>query len=347
MIFHIEKVPRKLKFEPKEETNKFYRQIEKLGKGTYGSVYKVIDNETQQIFALKRILFLDQHEGIPVDVLREITFLSQINHPNLLNIYKYLLFPDKIEMFIDYCQTDLKHFIAFGTYTEKTVKLLIYQIILGISCLHSHLIMHRDLKPGNIFLNTDTMEIKIGDFGLSRKIDFFARPYTLEVSTLGYRAPELIMQSNYYLNGIDTWSIGCILAEMITKQCLIEGNNELEQLVKMRELFGNFTFANSSGIQLIPNDNDIGGKHVTNITQYIKDKAIVDVSDDCYDLIEQMLVIDPNKRICLKDALEHVSYFKFNFLTVFRNGSNELEEKNIFSFFFQLFLFKSNGVSSS
>ena len=319
MIFHIEKVPHESRKKHKQETNKFYTKIEKLGKGSYGSVYKVIDNETQKIFALKRILFQDKHEGIPVDVLREITFLSQINHPNLLNIYKYLLFPDKIEMFIDYCQTDLRHFIDFCTYNEKTVKWLIYQIILGISFMHSHLIMHRDLKPGNIFLNVDTMEIKIGDFGLSRKIDLFTRPYTLDVSTLGYRAPELIMHSNYYLNGIDTWSIGCILAEMITKQCLIKGSDELEHLIKMRELFGDFNFENSSGIQLIPKHNEnvsnvsSKSKNVSNITQYLKDIAIVDVSDDCYDLIEQMLVINPNKRICLKDALQHVSNFKFNF----------------------------------
>ena len=161
------------------------------------------------------------------------------------------------------------------------------------------------------------MEIKIGDFGLSRKIDLSCRPYTLEVSTFGYRAPELLLQSNYYLNGIDTWSIGCIIAEMITKQCLIEENSEIEHLKKLQELFGEFNLENSLGIQLIPSNNDnVNGaktKHVPNITQYLKNKAVVDVSDDCYDLIESMLVIDPNKRICLKDALQHVSHFKFIF----------------------------------
>lgn len=320
MIFHIEKIPRtrfnNISDEENEKHNQIYTQLEKLGKGSYGSVYKIIDHETQKIFALKRIIFQETNKGIRYDALREITFLSQLKHPNLLSIHKYFIYPNKVEMYIDYCQIDLSHFIALCKYNEKTLKMIMYQLILGINFLHSHMLMHRDLKPSNIFLNVDTMEIKIGDFGLSRKFELFLRPYTLEVSTIGYRAPELIAQNAYYLIGIDTWSVGCILAEMIMKRRLIEGHNEMEELIKIRDLFGEFSFEISEGVTLITNNdnnyNDVSKKKkLKNLKQYIKKKAAIEVSDDCYDLIEKLLVVDPNQRIYLQEALQHVSNFNF------------------------------------
>lgn len=90
-----------------------------------------------------------------------------------------------------------------------------YQLLQGIAYCHSHLVLHRDLKPQNLLLDQEG-HIKIADFGLARAFTVPFRAYTHEVVTLWYRAPELLLGSRFYSMAVDLWSLGCIFAEMVS-----------------------------------------------------------------------------------------------------------------------------------
>lgn len=109
------------------------------------------------------------------------------------------------------------------------VKKLLHQLIIGVSLIHERRIFHRDLKPANILLDKDSISLyklvnlKIADFGLARNYTIPIRPYSEEVVTLYYRAPELLLGCREYSNQIDMWSVGCIFAEMATNEILFKG----------------------------------------------------------------------------------------------------------------------------
>ena len=89
------------------------------------------------------------------------------------------------------------------------------QLLQGIAYCHKHRVLHRDLKPQNLLIDTTSGLIKLADFGLARAFCVPVRTYTHEVVTLWYRAPEILLGVKSYSTAVDVWSLGCIFAEMV------------------------------------------------------------------------------------------------------------------------------------
>lgn len=117
------------------------------------------------------------------------------------------------------------------------IKKYLYQMLSGIADCHMKRIIHRDLKPANILIDRSD-NLKIADFGLARTFSLPVRPYSQEVVTLWYRAPEILLGSVEYSTPIDIWAIGCIFAEMATKKALFQGDSDIDQLYRIFRILG-------------------------------------------------------------------------------------------------------------
>lgn len=301
--------------EKKFSLGKSYTALERLGKGTYGTVYKVQKVDTNELFAIKKIKMDVDTEGIPSTALREIAILKKMKHPNIVKIIDLAISEKNIELCLEYCKYDLKKFLdAFknneAVYNLSTIKTFLYQIIKATDFLHSHKILHRDLKPQNVLVHEGSLVCKLADFGLSRVYSIPIRPYTKEVLTLWYRAPEMMLGMSNYSTGLDIWSLGCIMGELFIKRPLFPGDCEIDQLFKLFQTFGTFNEAMLPGYKSFPYFNkEFPYWKGTGLREYIQKFGGIPMDSVAYDLLEKMLMIDPIKRISCREALSHVSYY--------------------------------------
>ena len=288
-----------------------YKPIERLGNGTYGTVYKVKKLSSGEIFAVKKFNMEKETDGIPSTALREIAILKQLNHPNIVSV-KDLAFGEKsIELCLEYCSFDLKKLMDHllkndrKNYNLSFIQNMMYQILQGVEYLHCNKIFHRDLKPQNILV-TDSYIAKLADFGLSRVYSIPLRPYTKEILTLWYRAPEMLLGTNTYSIGLDMWSLGCIFVELFCGKPFVTGDSEIDQLFKLFQIFGTFNDVILPGYKNYPFfSEEFPFWHPLGLRNYLLERTVVKMDERALDLAEKMLRVDPCKRISCREALKH------------------------------------------
>lgn len=181
-----------------------YEKLEKIGEGTYGTVFKGKSKETQEIVALKRVRLDDDDEGVPSSALREICLLKELKHKNIVRLYDVLHSEKKLTLVFEHCDQDLKKYFDSlnGEIDMDLVKSFMYQLLRGLGFCHSHNVLHRDLKPQNLLIN-ENGELKLADFGLARAFGIPVRCYSAEVVTLWYRPPDVLFGAKLYTTSID------------------------------------------------------------------------------------------------------------------------------------------------
>ena len=279
-----------------------------IGKGTYGIVYRAKDLTDNSLIALKKITLKESKDGISPAILREVGILKSMSHPNIVPVNDFFIENDDYYISFEYLSQDLRGFLDSLMFplSEIAIKYYIHQLLSGLSYCHRNCIIHRDLKPHNLLVSHE--RLKIGDFGLSKFVGYPDVPLTPTVQTLWYRAPELLLGTNYS-DKIDMWSVGCIFGELITGQPIFPGSNQIDQLWTIFNVLG--TPDNSTW----PGIGQFKGFCITPKWQPVSFKELFPIlSEDGIDFISKVLVVDPNKRMTSHQALNHPYFREFNYV---------------------------------
>lgn len=280
-----------------------FQQLEKLGEGTYATVYKGRNAETGQIVALKEIN-LDSDEGTPSTAIREISLMKELRHENIVTLYDVIHTENKLNLVFEYMDKDLKRFMDInghrGALELEQVRAFMFQLLKGVLFCHDNRVLHRDLKPQNLLINHKGA-LKLADFGLARAFGVPVNTYSNEVVTLWYRAPDVLLGSRTYNTSIDIWSAGCIMAEMLTGKPLFPGNSNEDQLQRIFKLMGTPTEHTWPGISTLPNYNAgfflYPPQNLANLFPQLDPVGL--------NLLQEMLQLQPDRRISARDALHH------------------------------------------
>ncbi|XP_069754461.1 cyclin-dependent kinase-like 2 isoform X2 [Narcine bancroftii] len=219
-----------------------YESLGLVGEGTYGSVMKCRHKETGQIVAIKRFQDREDDRLVKKIAVREIRFLKQFRHENLVNLIE--VFKQKKRLFlvfefVDHTVLDDLERFPNGLENKRLRKCLI-QVLRATEYLHKNNIIHRDIKPENVLVSASGV-VKLCDFGFARTLAAPGETYTEYVATRWYRAPELVVGDNKYGKPVDIWAFGCMSIEMATGRPYLPGNSDLDQIHKIVTQVGNLT----------------------------------------------------------------------------------------------------------
>lgn len=300
-----------------------YEIIQKLGKGAYGIVWKAIEKKTNETVALKKIFDAFQNATDAQRTFREIMFLQELrDHQNIIRLTNVLKAENDRDIYLvfEYMETDLHAVIRANILKDIHKQYIIYQLFKAIKYMHSANVLHRDMKPSNLLLNSDCF-LKVADFGLARSIaslenETVENPVLTDyVATRWYRAPEILLGSTKYTKGVDIWSVGCILGELLAGKPMFPGTSTMNQLDRIIEVTGrpsqddieaiNSPFA-ATMLESLPRTQPAS---LNERFQYASEEAL--------DLLSQCLQFNPDKRITAEGALKHP------YVTAFHNPEEE------------------------
>jgi len=279
-----------------------YEKQQKIGEGTYGVVYKAKDKMTGRFVALKKIRLEHEDEGVPSTAIREVAILKELRHPCIVELMDVVHHQQKLFLVFEFLDQDLKRYMdTVPNLSPRVVKNYTKQLFMGLMYCHQRRILHRDLKPQNLLIDNTSGALKLADFGLARAFCVPIRPYTHEVVTLWYRAPEILLGQQQYSVAVDVWSAGCIFAEMITKRALFPGDSEIDQIFRIFRTLGTPSNDVWQGCTQLPEYKASFPKwKPTELA-----KMIPGADDAAIDLINRTLVYEPGQRISAKSALDH------------------------------------------
>lgn len=219
-----------------------FEKLNKIGSGTYSNVYRARDTVSGRIVALKKVRFDNLEPESVKFMAREILILRKLDHPNVIKLEGLVTSRMSCSLYLvfEYMEHDLAGLAASPDvkFTLPQIKCYVQQLLSGLEHCHNNNVLHRDIKGSNLLLDNNGI-LKIADFGLATFFDpRHKRPMTSRVVTLWYRPPELLLGATDYGVGVDLWSAGCILAELLHGKPIMPGRTEVEQLHKIFKLCG-------------------------------------------------------------------------------------------------------------
>ncbi|GBP03905.1 Cyclin-dependent kinase 20 [Eumeta japonica] len=281
-----------------------YSVAGRIGEGAHGLVFKARHLPTGREVALKKILIKNLDDGIPVSVMREIKALQLLKCKYVVKLYDMFPRGSSLVLVLEYMCSSLWEVLHQrpAELTAPRAKAYAGMLLKGTRYMHAHYVMHRDLKPANLLINYAGI-LKIADLGLARLYwPDGGRPYSHQVATRWYRAPELLYGARYYNEKVDMWAVGCIIAEMLTKQPLFPGESDIEQLAIVLRHLGTPTE------ETWPNHCELPDYHKitfppSEATPW--SELLPGVDTDAVNLIKSLIMYNTDKRISAKEALKH------------------------------------------
>ena len=254
---------------------KKYRKIRLLGKGGFARCYEFIDEETDHSSAAKVIPKKNLIKSrAKQKLISEIKIHKSVNHPNIVKFEHYFEDANNVYILIELCHNQTLNDLLKRRkrLSELEVQYYVLQIVNALKYLHNLKIIHRDLKLANLFLS-EKMQLKLGDFGLATKLEFEGERKRSLCGTPNYIAPEILDGKSGHSFEVDIWSIGVCIYILLIGKPPFETNNRKATYKRIRER--NFTF---------PPD--------------------IKISQPAKQLIENLLVLQPYKRLSLDEILK-------------------------------------------
>jgi len=294
-----------------------FRKLHEIAEGSYGVVYQGIEIATNTKVALKKMkrLETEQKDGLHFTTIRELKLLSELRHENILGLKSVIVY--KIEgqyclwLISEFMDTNLSKIISEKKITsDNQINTYLYTILKGLNYLHMNWYLHRDLTPSNILMSSEG-QLKIADFGFT-KLFGDDKSMTPEVVTIWYRAPELLFGAKYYGTGVDIWSFGCIIAELLIKEPFLptQENKEIDQLATIFGALGTPTEEDWPGISKLPCYIEFERRPITQIDQL---DLFRHANRELLDLLGKCLTFYPKKRDLL--LTRRLNIHIFNLIT--------------------------------
>ncbi|XP_006521122.1 mitogen-activated protein kinase 12 isoform X3 [Mus musculus] len=298
------------------EVRAVYQDLQPVGSGAYGAVCSAVDSRTGNKVAIKKLYRPFQSELFAKRAYRELRLLKHMRHENVIGLLDVFTPDESLDDFTDFylvmpfMGTDLGKLMKHETLSEDRIQFLVYQMLKGLKYIHAAGVIHRIL-----------------DFGLARQADSEMTGY---VVTRWYRAPEVILNWMRYTQTVDIWSVGCIMAEMITGKILFKGNDHLDQLKEIMKITGTpppefvqkLQSAEVSGsgwwaglglggwpITLFPSQAKNYMEGLPELEKKDFASVLTNASPQAVNLLERMLVLDAEQRVTAAEALTH-PYFE-------------------------------------
>ncbi|NWH98288.1 MK15 kinase, partial [Tichodroma muraria] len=289
----------------------------------YGIVWKAIDRKTGETVAVKKIFdaFRNRTDAQVRNYCPDLGLFPMQEfgeHPNIIKLLDVIQAENDRDIYLIFesMETDLHAVIKKGNLLKDIHKCyILYQLLKATKFIHSGNVIHRDQKPSNVLLDARCC-VKLCDFGLARSLcqQGEAQPspaLTEYVATRWYRAPEILLASRSYTKGVDMWSIGCILGEMLLGRPLFPGTSTMNQIEQILRVIPT------------PSPEDIlalQSEYKASVINHMSSRQRVAFEEifpsstplPALDLLKKLLVFNPDKRLTAEEALQHPYVSRFH-----------------------------------
>ena len=303
-----------------------YEVQQRLGSGAFGEVRMGLDKTCGRSVALKYVRIMGaskssraQGLGLPRAVFRELEALRQLNeNPFVVGLLD--VFPDETNLclVLEYHPSDLsevvrqRHEAQKGYLPACHVKAYAHMLLSALAYIHSHRIIHRDVKPSNVLLSRNGT-VKLADFGLARVIDTVAAvggagDLSHQVATRWYRPPELLFASRSYSFSADIWSAGAVIGELMTLTPLFPGNNDIDQMFRVFQIMGSPEPQTWPGVDTLPDYAKVSFPNLLPLDMHAMLMPHAHPQD--VEFLKTLLVLDPAQRVTAAAAAQSAYFLK-------------------------------------
>lgn len=281
-----------------------------IGNGSFGVVFQALVVETGEVVAIKKVLQDRRFKN------RELQIMRMLNHPNVVTL-KHCFYssgeqPNEVylNLVMEYVPDTIHRVVRHYATLDQSipmiaVKLYTYQLFRAVHYIHSMGVCHRDIKPQNLLVNTESYVLKLCDFG-SAKMLVPGEPNVSYICSRYYRAPELIFGSTSYKTSIDVWSVGCVFAELLLGEPMFPGESGVDQLVEIIRVLGTPTREDIRAMN--PNYTDFSFPQIA--PESWRRLFAPGTPSDAIELVSKLLIYDPEKRLKPLEACAHPFFDK-------------------------------------